>query len=189
MPRVELDTRVLVVQHAVERFKPTSTARLLLSMFPNSALVVYGAADERFAVEELSAGTRESVVLFPGEDALPLQPRQQADGARAQQLVVLDGTWSQCARMARRVPIVRTLPQITLPEGPPSPWTVRRSADPTRLCTFEATLRAIAIREGVTQELVAAERCFQRVTARALYMRSRLAVPETPSEWGLYLAS
>ncbi len=187
LPTVTLKTRIVVVQHAIERFKPTSTAPLLLNMFPNSALLIYGARDVRFDVEEIERDVAGSCLLFPSTNAPPLLSPAEATDPPPSRLVVLDGTWSQCSRMARRVPVVSALPQRKLPAGGLSHWTVRRTQNPTRLCTFEAVLRAISILEGPSSGLSAAEHSFQRVTARALYMRSRLPAPEVPDDWQLHL--
>lgn len=188
MPRIGLDTRIVVVQHERETYKPTSTAGLLLRMFPNSAHVVFGALDGRYASEHLTRSDYEYAVLFPRPDATPIEHITSASSTgQPTALVVLDGTWSQCSRMSRRAERVRGMPFVKLPPGTPSPWSIRRSNDPTRLCTFEAALRALAILEGTGPELVSAERMFQEVSARALFMRSKLKSPDIPTEWSTHL--
>ncbi len=185
LPRLRVATRVVVVQHAVERFKPTGTARLLLQIVANSSLAVHGARDVPFAAGELTGTESESLLLFPHGDAMAIEEAAALPRRQRRRLVVLDGSWSQCSRMAQRIPALRSLRRVALAAGPPSPWTVRRTKDPARLCTFEATLRALALLERPSPALREAERAFQRVTARALYMRSRLATPERPDEWPL----
>ncbi len=189
MPRLQLDTSVLIVQHAKERALSSTTSRLVTAMFADSRLIVHGAKDERFAEEELRRPDCDYALLFPRRDARPLEhgPPPWKPGKR-RVLVVLDGTWGQASRMAARIDALRSLPSFALRSGAPSPWRVRHSHDPERLCTFESTLRAIALTEGLRPEMVTAERCFYEVTARLLFMRSKLSRPEIPPDWNLHLA-
>ena len=191
MPRVPLATQVVIVQHAAERYKPTGTARLVRKMFDNTSILVYGRRDVAFNGEQLTAFATDAALLFPGCDAEPLERVATRPADELKSLIVLDGTWSQCSRMAQRIPPLRAMRRVSLPVGIPSPWTLRRSADPTRLCTFEATLRALALLEGweptVQSALREAEGAFHKVTARALYMRSRLPSIEVPKRWTLAL--
>ncbi len=190
MPRIQLDTRIVVVQHERETYKPTSTAGLLLRMFPNSAHVVFGSLDVHYATEHLTRTDYGYSVLFPHPDATPIEKiTSESATGRPTALVVLDGTWSQCSRMSRRAESVRDMSFVKLPPGAPSPWSIRRSNDPTRFCTFEAALRALAILEGIGPDLVAAERMFQEVSARALFMRSKLKSRDVPTEWSTHLAT
>ncbi len=178
-PQLDNATEVVVVQHAVERRKPTSTTPLLLHVLANKSLLIHGATDQRFAAEALDDDVG-SVLLYPDPDAtdlatLPPTPRRR-------RLIVLDGTWSQCARMARRIPELRRLTRVALPPGPPSNWSLRRNQSADRLCTLEATMRALAILEDpLDVEPVLSH--FHKVTARALYMRARLPAPEIPDSW------
>ncbi len=190
MPIIDLDTRIVVVQHQRETVKPTSTAGLLRGMFSNSVHVVFGALDGAYTTASLTETGRRYAVLFPRPDATALESMAaRSVGERPDTLVVLDGTWAQCSRMSRRAEHVRDLPFVKLPAGTPSQWSVRKSPDPSRLCTFDATLRALAILEGLSPELIAAERLFHEVAARALFMRSRLRRPEVPKEWTPHLAT
>lgn len=142
MPRFDLATKLLIVQHNRERHKPTNTARLGLAMFEGAQMIHYGARDSELDTAPLEQPDRDYVLLFPGDDARPLAQAPTPAPGRVRTLVVLDGTWHQCSRMARRAPLVTEMPCYTLPEGPPSRWRIRTAPRPEALSTFEAICKA-----------------------------------------------
>jgi DTW domain-containing protein YfiP len=100
---------------------------------------------------------------------------EKLDGSAA--LIVLDGSWSQAARMARREPALRSLPRVKLPPGPRSSYRLRTQQDPARVCTFEAVARALGVLEGpeVQQAL---ESFFRVMVERMLWARGKLRASE-----------
>lgn len=187
-PDVHTDAEILVVQHIGERFKPTNTGRLLTRMVDGAQLLWYGMREPPF---DASPFEREDVVwhlVFPREEAPVLDPsrlvamKSEAGEGRKLGFVFLDGTWHQCSRMSRRVPGVKALPPVALPDGPPSRWGVRTQHDERGLSTFEAGTRLLALLEG----RAAAEplqTIFHELAARLLYMKGKLRQPEVPAEW------
>ncbi len=142
MPRFDLATKLLIVQHNRERHKPTNTARLGLAMFEGAQMIHYGARDSELDTAPLEQPDRDYVLLFPGDEARPLAQAPLPAPGRVRTLVVLDGTWHQCSRMARRAPLITEMPCYSLPEGPPSRWRIRTAPRPEALSTFEAICRA-----------------------------------------------
>jgi len=142
MPRFSLATKLLIVQHNRERHKPTNTARLGLAMFEDAQMIHYGARDTELDTAPLEQPDRDYVLLFPGDEARPLAQAPTPAPGRVRTLVVLDGTWHQCSRMARRAPLITEMPCYTLPDGPPSRWRIRTAPRPEALSTFEAICRA-----------------------------------------------
>jgi DTW domain-containing protein YfiP len=121
-------------------------------------------------------------VLFPREDAPELDPAEAPPPGQRFGYVVLDGTWHQCSRMSRRVPVVMGMPCVALPAGPSSIWTVRTQHDERGVSTFEAALRVLELCESA--EIVAPVRdAFALVTARLLWLKGKLPSPEPPAEW------
>ena len=174
MPKLDLRTHLVIVQHNRERHKPTNTARLAQQMFAGSEMVWYGARDAAMDTAPLVDPGRDYLLLFQREDAITLTPEVAAalgaDG-RTPTLVVLDGTWHQCSRMARRAPRIPELQCYALPEGPPSTWKIRTPPRPGALSTLEATCRALAILEGDAAVTRPAEAWFEAVTERLWQMR------------------
>jgi len=145
MPHFALATKLLIVQHHRERHKPTNTARIGLQMFAGAQMVHYGARDTPMDCDPLRRPDHDYILLFPGDEALPLRDAPAPTAGRTRMLMVLDGTWHQCSRMARRAPIVAEMPRYTLPDGPPSRWRIRKAPRPEALSTFEAICRATSV--------------------------------------------
>lgn len=178
LPRVQLATPIVVVQHFAEAPKPTNTVRLLLSMLADTKLLPYGLRDTPFDPGPLVDPEIEWVLLSPRDDATVLAPAQP--GGRKRGFVLLDGTWHQCSRMSRRAPYVRELPCVALPPGPPSIWGVRRQHHEHGMSTFEAAMRALATVEGddAVRPMMDA---FAKVTAQQLFLKGKLPASEVPS--------
>jgi len=192
-PRVELGTPIVVVQHNKDCRKPTNTVRILTACLPNCAVTRYAVRGAEFDPAPFtSAGEVDWCLLFPRTDDAQVTdaPRQLGVDEfrrgscrdRRRGIVVVDGTWAQARRMRRRLDALRSLPTFELPPGPVTRWTVRSQSDPGRMSTAEATIRALAICEGVTA-LRPVQRYFNLVSARMMFMKSALSTPEVPAEW------
>jgi len=148
LPRVALPFRLVVVQHGKERAKPTNTARLLPRVIERCTIVTYATHLRPWSPALLDAGCDEGtrdetrLLLYPDADATPLDRATVASWANSPHcLVVLDGSWRQAGRLARKADGVRELPRVTLPPGAPSRWTVRRAPRPEAVATFDAIVR------------------------------------------------
>lgn len=174
LPRLSLSWSVVVVQHIREAFKPSSTGKLVERVLANTHRVHWPLIDRSFDVSPLERPDTEYRVLFPREDASLLDPqevRTRQEAGVNTCFVVLDGTWHQCSRMSRRVPLVSEFPCVRLPDGGPSRWIGRKQHDPRGVSTFEAVARLIAAIEGdaAAQPL---EHAFARLGERLQRMRS-----------------
>ena len=183
MPTVELKTPLCIVQHVREKWKPTNTARLLAKMVPNAALLPYGMREPAFDPGPLLDPDVEYYNLFLRDDAIPVTELPPPPPGKRRGFVVLDGTWHQCSRMARRVPVVQDAPCVMLPPGGrPSIWRVRTQHDPRGVSTFEATVRLLELVEG--PEAVRPLRdAFEIITARLLWLKGKLRSPDVPEDW------
>lgn len=187
MPKVELRTPIRIVQQIRERSKPTNTARLFANMVPATPILPFGMREPPFDEAPLLDPDIEFYNLFLRDDATPIDELPEPAPGKTRGFVVLDGTWHQCSRMARRVPVVRDLPCVMLPPGKPSIWRVRTQHDPRGVSTFEATVRLLELVEGAraVRPLVEA---FEVITARLLYLKGKLKSPEVPGDWDAALA-
>lgn len=187
-PTVGSSAALVVVRHVRERHKPTNTGRWLADMVPGTIVTHYGQREPPFDPTALLRPDVRFCVLFPREDATVLDPeglrRLRAELSPGQRLgfVLLDGTWHQCSRMSRRVPVVQDLPCVALPPGPPSRWGVRTQHHAQGLSTFEAGLRLVALVDG-PRRAAPLQAIFHELAARALFMKARLPAPEVPDEW------
>lgn len=175
VPRLETRTRVVLVLHQLEARKTTNTGRLAARCLTGSRVVMRGAGapDDPAAVW---AGPGPAVLLFPHEDAQPLECWR--DSPEPVTLVVPDGTWPQAAKARRRVPGLDRLPCAALPASAPSSYRLRRAQHPTRLSTIEAIARALAVLEGDPEIERRLEHIFRVMVDRTLWSNGRLATGE-----------
>ncbi|MCA9651106.1 MAG: DTW domain-containing protein [Myxococcales bacterium] len=181
---------LVVVRHIRERLKPTNTGRWLAQMVQDTAITHYGQREPPFDPTPLRRDDVRFCVLYPREDATVLDAeglaRLRAELAPGQRLgfALLDGTWHQCSRMSRRVPVVQDLPCVALPPGPPSRWGVRTQHDERGLSTFEAGVRLVSLVDG-PQHAAPLQAVFHEIAARMMFMKGKLPTPEVPEAWRL----
>jgi DTW domain-containing protein YfiP len=176
-PFLELATHVLVIQHNRERHKPTNSARLLPQVLKHAEIFYYAVRDESFDESPLLDAHARYFVLFPGPESVELKPEMLSHEAGVRNvLVVLDGSWAQCSRMRSRIEALGRATRVRLPPGPPSSWGVRIASDVERVCSYEATIRALAICEGA--EVVAPlDAFFREQSQRMLFMKGKAPPP------------
>lgn len=182
------EAALVVVRHIRERHKPTNTGRWLTQMVEGTAMTHYGQREPPFDPTPLQRDDVRFCVLFPREDATVLDAdglaRLRSELAPGQRLgfALLDGTWHQCSRMSRRVPVVQDLPCVALPPGPPSRWGVRTQHDERGLSTFEAGVRLVSVVDG-PEHAAPLQRIFHEIAARMMFMKGKLPSPEVPEAW------
>jgi DTW domain-containing protein YfiP len=172
LPLRDLSTGFVVVQHNRERNKPTSTGRVTAAVL-RAPVIFYGAQGESLDTTALTDPNTDYFVLFPTEDAPPVDDvaTRPAPGRR-RCFVILDGTWQQCSRMARRAPEIGKMQRLALPPGPPSRWGVRTPPNAAAVCTFEAATRLVALLHG-DEAAAPMDSFFTELSARMLGMRGR----------------
>jgi DTW domain-containing protein YfiP len=112
-------------------------------------------------------------LLYPAEDARPLSEFQRDDEVPLM-LIVPDATWSQAARMRKRVPGLATVPCAHLPIDLVSEYRLRHDPRPAHLSTLQAIAVALGILEGPAIEAALLQ--VQRVMVdRTLWTKGRLA--------------
>jgi DTW domain-containing protein len=128
--------QVDVLIHHREYWRPTSTGRLVNRIVAGSRefVVRQGRLPERATV---IMPERELWILHPRGETLPTG----ADPAGLQ-VVLLDGSWSEAAHMAKSV--ARWGRLIRLPEGGPSRSSLRRQETPGKFATAESLLHLYA---------------------------------------------
>jgi len=181
LPRLDIATRLIVVMHHNEQFKPTNTSRLAVACLSGAEITVRRKPDREGnaplvdeAGEELLPRVDRPAVLFPASDAVPLDEVADHPDRRPRTLLVPDGTWRQAVRLRRRTPGLRDVPTVTLPTGRPTGYRVlRRTKGEGRLSTLEAIARALGILEG-DHVREALETLFHVVVDRHLWIQGRL---------------
>jgi hypothetical protein len=109
--------RFVVVQHNRERNKPTSTGRVAAAVL-RAPIIYYGAQGEAMDAATLEDPDTRLLRAVPvARRACEVDATTRPAAGKQRCFVILDGTWHQCSRMARRAPRVascRTCP----PAGP-----------------------------------------------------------------------
>ena len=164
--RLETRTHLVLLMHRDEERKPTNTGRLATLALPNSALVVHGVAGR----ETCLAWAHEPILLFPCPDARPIEDY----AGRAVTLVVPDGTWRQAAKMKKRIPALRDVQTVSLPDGDETQYRLRAERREGGLATAEAIARALGVLEGPHVEAALLE-LFRVMVERTLWVRGQLA--------------
>lgn len=140
-------TRVALVMHHREFRKPTNTGVLAKACLPGVELLLRGLPDTPLSGDSLISPERRTLVLFPADHARPLD-EVAAEDPRPVTLVVPDGNWRQAAKVPNRLPALRSVPRVVLPEGPRTRYRLREENRIGGLATLEAIARALGVLEG-----------------------------------------
>lgn len=176
VPRLETRTRLVLVIHRIEDRKPTNTGRLAIACLPNSQIHVRGftsSSETALAIDPDS----QPVFLFPADDAIPIA--HFADSPRPVTLIVPDGTWRQAFKVRNRLPGLRDVPCVSVPNDAPTRYRLRAEPHRDGLATLEAIARALGVLEGprIRQEL---ERVFDVMVGRTRWSRGELRGEDVP---------
>ncbi|MCP5344853.1 MAG: DTW domain-containing protein [Pseudomonadales bacterium] len=87
-------------------------------------------------------------LIYPGEDALPIEALQTQP---VRPLLFLDGTWRKAHRMLMESPWLQSLPRYRLQPSMPSRYRIRRAPRPDALSTLEAIVSTLGTLEGDEQ--------------------------------------
>lgn len=145
MPQVDSRTRVIFLQHPRERRVAIGTARMAHLSLPNSELHIGVDFSGHARLEALAAHPERVAVLFPGEEALPLE---EARLNPPETLIVVDGTWPLARKLVKTNPLLAGLPRIGFVPRRPSNYRIR--AEPAEHCvsTIEAVVEVLGALEG-----------------------------------------
>lgn len=146
IPSLDSRTRVLLLQHPSEVSHALNTARLAALGLNNAQLVVGEVFDDLPTLLNLPG--YQARLLFPGDDAQPLQGYTASDEPLL--LVVPDGTWRKARKLLHLNPLLAALPRVTLSEGAVSRYRLRKAPGPGALSTVEAIVQALQVLEAPT---------------------------------------
>ena len=167
IPRLENRTKLLLIIHRAEDRKTTNTGRLAAMCLVKSEIVFRGNEGDPLPVIPEAA-----VLLYPADDAVVLTPEM-----RPTTLVVPDGNWRQAAKVRARVPGLKYVPCVTLPQREPTAYLLRNETQEDGLATLEAIARAYEVLEGRAMR-DAIEAPFRAMVERTLWARGRLTDDE-----------
>lgn len=131
---------MVFLQHHREARRRLGTCRLAHLQLPGSELHVAWRFTDHPRPETLAA--EGGMLLFPGPGARPpaaVTPRL---------LVVVDGTWSEAAKLVRHTPALAALPRIGLAPPAPGRYRIRRAPAAHCLSTVEAVVDVLGALAG-----------------------------------------
>jgi len=138
--------------HVRELSLTTNTARLACMALKNSEMRYRGERGKVLDCSDLKESeTHLPLLLFPSDDAQVLSAEWLSTWMKPGQkvsLIVPDGNWRQCGKVANRVPGLESITRVKLPPGALSEYRLRQEPRPECLCTYEAIERALGIFEG-----------------------------------------
>lgn len=147
IPNVSSDTLIVVIQHPSEAEHALNTARLLVLGLSNAVLITAERLAPEFEALFLDPGWHTEL-LFPGPGASLISP--QPTQLKPRRLVLLDGTWRKARKLIHLNPVLRSLPQVALPDGLQSRYRLRKAPAGGALSTIEAGVAALTIIEPST---------------------------------------
>lgn len=146
IPDLPSHTEVLVLQHPDEVDHALNTAHLAVLGLRNATLWV----GEVFAALPgwLAQPGYRTCLLFPGEQARPINELGADEDRRPVRLVVPDGTWRKARKLLYLNPALADLPRVTLADAPPSRYRLRKAPMEGSLSTLEAIVAALNLLEA-----------------------------------------
>ncbi|MFG6179302.1 tRNA-uridine aminocarboxypropyltransferase [Halomonas sp. THAF12] len=144
-------TRVWLLTHPLEHYKPTNTGRLIRDVLPTTEVFTwYRTAPDPRLLALLEDERYAPFVIFPDdqEDYAHrvvgmecVAARQQA--GRVPVFLILDGTWRQARRIFRRSPYLANLPVLPLSTDRLTRYRLRKPASSEHLCTAEVAVELL----------------------------------------------
>ena len=174
IPKLALQTRVIILMHTCEEVLTTNTARLAATALTNSEVRIHGRRDERMSSVGLVQPGRTSLLLYPSPLSVELTPEFASRLSGPVNLIVPDANWRQTTQFVRREPGLVGIPHVRLPPGPRSEYRLRTQRSAQNLCTLEAIARAIGILES-REAQASLETLLHVLVERTLWSRGLLS--------------
>ena len=177
IPKIALQTRVMILMHTCEEVLTTNTARLAAKALTNSEVRIHGRRDERMVTSDFVQPGRTSLLLYPSPISVELTPEFVSKIKSPVHLIVPDANWRQTTKFVRHDPSIKGIQHVKLPPGPPSEYRLRVQRDVRHVCTLEAIARAIGILESAAAQ-ASLETIMRILVERTLWSRGRLAASD-----------
>jgi DTW domain-containing protein YfiP len=180
LPRLDTQTRIVILQHPRERDMPIGTARMASLCLPHAELHV--GVDWSEHAELFADPERPPILLYPSADARDIL-REPPRGPVT--LVVVDGTWSQAKTVVRDNPILHALPRYAFATPEPSQYRIRKEPRAEYCSTIEALMHVLGVLEGDPERFRALLAPFEAMVEAQLHARAtrgahRSRVPRAP---------
>ncbi|MFY8275138.1 tRNA-uridine aminocarboxypropyltransferase [Pseudoalteromonas sp. SSDWG2] len=130
-------TCVWVLQHPHETSQAKSTVPLLGLSLNKLRICVGEFPDDFTDVQALLP--QHCALLYPCDNALPLEHLDNAAKTQIKHLIVIDGTWGKVHRIWQQNPWLHSLNALSFAQVPASRYAIRKANREHSLSTLEAT--------------------------------------------------
>jgi len=148
IPTLNLKTKVALVVHYKELKRTTNTGRLAIKALTNSEMRIRGEEREALNLSDLLTPEYRSVLFYPSEEAVELNPEFLEQESKPLQLIVPDGNWRQASKVHTRHPELANLPRVMIKKPNHSLHHLRAETTPEGMATLQAIAEALGITEG-----------------------------------------
>lgn len=148
VPKIDNQTKIVVLQHHRELLHPIGTARIARLGFEKQEVRV-ARRHHKLAVPAYQKP--KTALLYPHAQARNLD--QLEPNEHPEHLIVLDGTWAQASSMYRANPWLHELPHLLIRPSHESNYRIRRQPKEGCLSTIEALVQALRVMEPETENL------------------------------------
>ena len=173
IPKITLQTRVIILMHTSEEVLTTNTARLAAKALTNSEVRIHGRRDERVVIGDLTSPGRVPLLLFPSPKAVELSSEFVSELFGPVDLIVPDANWRQTTKFVRHEPSLANMRHVKLAVGAPSEYQLRIQRAPQNLCTMEAIARALGTLESMEAQSQL-ETLLRVLVERTLWSRGKI---------------
>ncbi|XP_013394746.1 DTW domain-containing protein 2 isoform X2 [Lingula anatina] len=148
---LNVKTAIHIFQHPFEEARSLKTAPMLYyGLGPKKCHIHVG---KKFPINkypelEQVISSPNTLLLFPGPNAVDIKDIEPRDGSVAYNLLLIDGTWTQAKGMYRHNEIFQNLRQVQLSETGVSEYVIRTQPTDGSLSTLETAAVTISILEG-----------------------------------------
>lgn len=148
IPKLTLQTRLLLVVHAKELKRTTNSGRLALEALNNSAMKIRGVIGEDLDLTDQLTPEYHSLLFFPSENAIELTHEFRQTIQKPVQLIVPDGSWRQAAKVQVRHTELAGLTRVMITEKNTARHHLRNESTSFGMSTLESIAKAFLVLEG-----------------------------------------
>ncbi len=147
-PSLALKTKVSLIIHAKELKRTTNTGMLAVKSLTNSEVFVRGIKESPLDFQAVLDPSYRSVLFFPSESAVALNPEFIGQSRKPIQLLVPDGNWRQASKIHYRYGELENLPRVMIKAHNQSTEHLRKESSPEGMATLQAIAYAMGAIEG-----------------------------------------
>lgn len=137
IPRLKTRLKVLILQDPKEAKHAKNTVSLLCLGLPSIRCI---SIDDRNLLEGALSqlDTSKWRLVFPCDDAIPVESMNRASVSQIEGVILLDATWRKAKKMYLTEPLLHDFRAITFSQAPVGQYIIRKSPDDLSVSTLEA---------------------------------------------------